>query len=593
MLFVLSVVFLFLVILFYPKSEKKEDLFAQVTLAVLTIMEAHTLWGYITLELLDIGFELSYYASYNTSFALIILLYWVIVKGRKVQKFSAKPHMWITAGLLLAVTVFIGVWRYGPRLNLFAYCSADSANHLSYIEKIFQYGDLTGLDGGRYFLHLNEALLFKIMTRWVQPMSYYRVFLLCELGFFFLSGAVFYVLVNKYMETKQGIIAGVLFVFLYVFGYPLNNLLYGYEYLGASVTIVAHIMYLLERFTEQKKIRWDVFFMIILSCFAMYHCYSLLFIGVLVGIGVVFLVHLVKRPTVLKGIIFLVGVSIICIKIEPLYAYWEIMVGILETDAAMYRDLWSNALWMLPFLLIGITQCVKNRKKDIAVWMLAGILGTMGVFLWYMWERQVGSYYYYKFYFLLWLPVLYITYIGIVNISQRYGKGIVIYFVTVGLLVMVSGIGDTRQSEKGSNTETYLDVYTKNWQTFWGKEANMDEQRQELFYAAAQKVAETGGVVPYIGSWEVFWSQYYYAITNQSKEWRDKFIWFEYTFNYWLVVNGKDKLVEAFDSYLYDELGKIEYVLVQRNSQAYWGEIGYFSSLEVVYENKFGFLLKR
>lgn len=589
MLFVLSVIFLFFVLLFYPKSERREDLFAQVTLAVLTIMEAHTLWGYITLEVLDIGFELDYYARYNICFALTILLYWIIVKGKRVQKFSAKPHMWITAGLLFAVTVFIGMWRYGPKLNLFAYCSSDSAGHLINIEKLFQFNDIKDIES-RYFLHLNEALFFQCVARWVQPMSYYRVFLICELGFFFASGAIFYTLIQKDMKLKYSIIAGVVFVFLYILGYPFNNLLYGYEYLGASVTIAGHIIYLLERLIEQKKIQWDILFMVILACFAMYHCYSLLFIGVLAGVGISYLAHLVQRPTVLKGAIFLMAVLGIVVKIEPLYAYWETMICKLGTDAAMYRDLWSNILWMFPFLILGIVKCIKSRKQDIVVWMFIGILGTMGVFLWYMWQKQVSSYYYYKFYFLMWLLVLYITYIGIVNMPQRYGKGIIIYIVTVSLVVMVSSIGNLQQTENRGNVETYLDVYVKNWGIFWGKSSNMDRQRQELFYAAAQKASETGGVVPYIGSWEAYWGDYYYGLTNQiSEEVGDIQRW---CVKYRYPEKG-DAINHTLQVYIYDRYDYVPYIMVERNSEAYWYGIGYYSTLEVAYENEYGFIYKR
>lgn len=582
--FILSVMLLFIALVCFPGKENKRDLLLNISIALIIVMEIHAVCAYITLEVLKVNFSLIHYALFDMVCAIGIFCYRVLhrlmFKGAKIEKYEVQTRSLVVLIILFLCILPIGIWRFGGRLNLFAYCSSDSANHLAAVEKIIQSSSIEGLSG-RYLFHINVALVIQAIRELVSPMSVYKIFLICELFFLFLSGIVFYGLLIKSSQCKNHWCT-VLFVLLYVFGYPLNNMLYGYEYLGLSATIAVYILLLLQEITQKKERLLSGCLQLVLALFGLYHCYLLLFLPVFCGCIFILAFRMEKKFLGWK-IVFFILIAVIGVwKLQELGIVWNEFYSKLFADATMYRDFWSNLLWFMPWTISGMYYGVK-RYNTVLLKMLFSIILVMAVFFALMAEAKIGSYYYYKFYFLLWPVVLAVAHYGMSHMNNRVSK------VFLCAMLMIIGI-DQIKTSVGNQERTTNNIYFYNANILFNKISNMDMEKQELFYAAAEKVAQTGQVVPYIGTWELYLAEYYYALTNQpligNGEEQFRYIQYEYD----LV---EENVMQSIEENIYNRYETVPYIMVEKNSDAYWYGIGYYSTLEVEYENDYGILYKR
>ena len=68
----------------------------------------------------------------------------------------------------------------------------------------------------------------------------------------FFSGISLYALIRHYAKDTLLNVLSVVFPLVYVIGYPLNNTLYGFVYLGEGITILAAILLLMKKWLQLR-----------------------------------------------------------------------------------------------------------------------------------------------------------------------------------------------------------------------------------------------------------------------------------------------------------------------------------------------------
>ena len=63
------------------------------------------------------------------------------------------------------------------------------------------------------------------------------------------------------------------FVFVYMIGYPMCSMIYGFTYLGMGVTVVGMLIILTDMYLKEDMGKWMNIIFLMLGCLAIFECY--------------------------------------------------------------------------------------------------------------------------------------------------------------------------------------------------------------------------------------------------------------------------------------------------------------------------------
>lgn len=560
----------------------------------MTVFTLHTAAGVLLYVLLKIKISLVSVGVFNmlagaVCWGLIILVH------KRIQRYYADVLGWPVLGILLLCTILIGMVRFGSSIDMFRYATSDSAVHLFRVLSIVDTGQL---QSSRFFTYIIGALAIDVLAPIVDRVNYYRIFMMCDLFMWFFSGAMFFALIRKYVTNKKKYICSCIFVLLYFFGYPMNNLMYGFNYLGACVTIAAYVLYAVRCLEDERMPRWMVVVCVCLGNLAAALCYTQFFPVIFGGSVLCMVVSFLfgKKRISIK---IMAPILIMCFVIGLFgalyiikdYGSLEVLFRNLEGEGPIYRDLWSNIFLFLVFVVIYARNCVKLRKIEPGYMFFIPLVIYAVFFFIRVCQDQTASYYFYKFHYLGWLYILYMACRGLLWSVKEYEGFYKIYgsIILVVMVVMLSGVED-RLSDANvwwvpqTKADAYLDIYKWNRDAIVAKKYDVTDDMQELYNEVARLVTQEDCVVPYLGGWENYWIKYYYNLTCQEE-------YYIQVFDRLDVLEGATEDVEyLLEQYIYDWAGNVRYLMFEKGSDAYWYGVGVYNQMEVVFENDYGII---
>lgn len=108
------------------------------------------------------------------------------------------------------------------------------------------YGSFQGRKIGSY---TNTGIIMKCLP---NEASYYNVFIGFGIFILFITGAMMYNTLEKFTKSKYGKIMALLVSLIFVIGYPLNSLLFGFEYLSLGILIICTIIHMIYYLEEEN-----------------------------------------------------------------------------------------------------------------------------------------------------------------------------------------------------------------------------------------------------------------------------------------------------------------------------------------------------
>lgn len=173
--------------------------------------------------------------------------------------------------VIVIVGSYLAYKEFSINLNI-AYIMSDPAVHFRNAMDMINNGTVSSM----CFASTNNALFISMFIPVVEnTVNLYRAFILSDIVMLMLSGGVIYILIERYMNKRVVMFIGLLLVGLYMGGYPLNNMLFGFNYLGMCVSLIGVLIYFLERFYNLEitdKLAFPILSMFFLSVSL---CYSL------------------------------------------------------------------------------------------------------------------------------------------------------------------------------------------------------------------------------------------------------------------------------------------------------------------------------
>lgn len=574
--FVISFLFMYSGVLTVKKSDKKENIvvwavpslfisffFLAIAMSVINLVgiPVNLISGGILC--LFVGCVFWYFAGFN--------------KKRQVFFFSFTDL--ISSLVIVFVALYYGFSQFGSSL-VPIYETSDPAQHIQMAMNVVNTGNLSKL----FFAPLMNSFAIRIASFAVPVIKFYKVFIIADMAFFALSGVSFYSLAASKTDSLIKKIFAAILTVLYMLGYPLNNMVFGFCYLGISISIISVIIFILSKYENDNANNLFYELALMGACLSLAMSYILfapaVFIGVFIIIarkctrnhGLFSLFHITKQlkvflvPSLLS--IYYFGVRG---ESTPLTA--------LGTEGYIYRDLISNFLFLIFPVIAFLMSSIADKKLSIsAVFLSLFGLYSFATFV-LMYKGIISTYYFYKASYVLWFLCFYIAF----EFADSFEKGKlympVCYLLTVIMLFCISESKieqklQTKNPNINNRTAVWdlFDIYHFNTTRIFNPnnaERTVDFSKRLELYQYVLNCCSPDNDVYLVDNWlNVYW---YEAITNQR-------------FSKYLWVNPDD-----FSKFY----NSCEYAVIIKDSEEYTDNLELFGTeLNKVFENEKGFVVK-
>lgn len=414
-LYLVSLLALFSGFFLMKKSDKKLYAVTWLPLSAVAIMCYQTLTAAL-LDLVHLPVNIISIAIFNLLLGAVC--WYVVFRAKERQQYLCEMVDIIFVLMILFAIALFGVVRYGTELRLH-YNAVDGAAHLSAAMRVI-YEE--GVDA-MYYSALHNGILMELLGPLFSAGTYYKIYVLGDILHLYLAGFMFWGVIRRYSADRFMKIAGVIVTFLYLFGYPLNSTLFGFSYLGVSLTVILYVIAVADEIFHENIPKWLALSLLALGCLGVFESYVMFVPVIFFGILIWMLVRqyqngrLFSVNTVWKGL----AVFLIPTAIGLWFTYRGIfgagtgvtVVSQINLEGGTYRNLFTDFVIPLPFAIGGMWRLIKEKKNCLVLYFAyLEVVFTLALFL-LVWKGKASGYYYYKNYYVVWLLVFVLAYIGL------------------------------------------------------------------------------------------------------------------------------------------------------------------------------------
>lgn len=362
------------------------------------------------------------------NFLVSLTLGFFIVKKKETQKYFWKKQDILAIIIIIETVFFVGNKQYRPFDKTVATASVDGCMHysaatnfadnniiLSKIDNKTGYNFLTMQPGA----YINTGILMNVIRSFSDNAKDYVTFKLFEISMFALNIALFYILIEKKLDTKYKFGIGMVFLLLYSFGYPYTSLLYGFSYLSVSIACSTGMLYLAKIYKEKEIYFLPEFICILLIGVGIIFSYCLFVPAMFAFICInVFLYEKDEKHKIFKkhtmwvtGSLLIITIVAILYLVVPtfLVSTQNKLTDAIGFDGGIYKGLYVDFLIYIPFTILFIYRSIKDKKMSPMLLALIVIGAQAFISLVGLIFGIVSSYYYYKIYYIIYTVFVYIA----------------------------------------------------------------------------------------------------------------------------------------------------------------------------------------
>lgn len=468
-IYIITILAVYTLFMMIQKTEKKQNVLVWLSISAILILCYNTLicvigtfFGMLcTLQNLSI-----------CNIIMIAILGGIILKNKNTQKYYLKVSDLIVSILILLLTIIIAYQQYGFPFSI-KHEITDASTHYNYAEQFYKHSTLLyKIENNNIFdmyasdfrlpgAYTNEGILFKIFDGIVLKTE---LFVWFDLFVLYLSGILSYCLLKTYVkENKKTQILAVIFSILYMLGYQLNSMLYGYVYLSLALDIVIAFLIMMTIYDKREISNISALVALSLLSFGIFFSYAyfipIIYISVIINIivkskkeqesifsenNLMQLISVIIIPLILGLIYFL---------ILPAAKGIENEISTIKTDGAIYKNYITNLLVFIPILITGIILSIKNKSKEINLPTILFSLSILFVLILFIGNKleMVSEYYYFKAYYIIWMFAICNSHMILCKILQSQNKklkiatysycGVYLLLIIIATLLTKNNIG--------------------------------------------------------------------------------------------------------------------------------------------------------
>lgn len=579
-LFILTSIYMFIKSLYIKKSDTKLHLlkWACIHVFVYFIIESFFV---IVLSLFHLSINLLTIAIMN---ALLGAWLWYTYKDK--QAFYMDKIDLVILGIFVTICGFLFYKRFGLFTDI-NYLTSDPATHFQLAKDIMYTGKLDIIP----LMSIVNFLIMSVFQSLIGEFDLYKIFLFSDFMMLFLSVTSFYFLTSSFIKQHKYKILPFVFSILYVLGYPLNNMLYGFVYLGAGVTMVSILLMIFNshRYDQLSQKSYIIYMNIFL--YGLFITYSMfappVFIALFLSIAwQYFFDKEGNLPSFIKYcfMIFLIPTILGAFHSGLLSSLFQSVVptnsdieglSVLLAEGAVYRNLYQNFIFLIPCILIYI-ECFFTKKisrSDISFYLMI-VFGIMMMVLFIlMVNEKISTYYFYKFHYILWLFIFYCAYLGIIHMVDKYKVLLGLYaFLVIGVFFINFKDYEQHYHDENENYNPVLasdllpDIYQWNMDKYSWKSMIPDEQIDLFRYSYEHILKENKADIVYCDYY--LYADYWFINLSKQYEHRE--------------LRDADKDIQVDDIQ--------GYIIIDKNGENFKNKKDLLDTNEIIYENEAGAL---
>lgn len=452
-IYLLSLIILLILFLLVKKTDKKIDIVSFICIGIVAIFCYNTFICYIlTFFVLPVKLWLL------TLINLIVSLFFIIgiVKNKKIQKYSYYKIDSLYIALMVLVILLISYCNFGFPFNI-KYETGDPSVHYLTSVMFAESDSLLAGTGGDYVYgsfatrkttsYVNSGLLMKSVCKDLKPIECYNVFVVFGIITLILTGITMFSALNHFAKSKEHRFWAFLISLVCTLGYPLNSLLFGFEYLSMGLLVICAILNLIYYYKKEEiNIKLFALTMALLN-FGLFCSYYMFVPFVYPALWIYFSIvnyNETNKIVTKKLIALLLSTLLIPFILGYIYHLAPNIYGILinnfsDIDKSMelssylvksglavngyiYINLYSNMLLLIPLIIYFFIKKAKDKElKNESFLGLLILFNVLFIEVLLIGNKfgKVSMYYLSKNYFTLWIVLLYGNYKALILLSNK------------------------------------------------------------------------------------------------------------------------------------------------------------------------------
>ena len=517
LLYIISIIILITSFLILKKNNKKDNIINSIIYSICFMFPYQTIVVYIS-GLFNLGGSLIYYSMINILISLFLLI--PTINKKEHQKYYF-PKNEIFLYLVLILFIFTVVFIRFKGFSILTYLSDDSSIHyrmamhfkknLSYLNET-NHKDLISNNFARAMpvSYINGGFFLKIFEHYKS----YKVFIIYDLLCLILSSILFLSTIIKLYKNKNNkYLSFLIIAILYSMAFPLNNLLYGFCYLGISIMVINLIFITIKEIETNinKNMYLNLIILFILN-FTLFFSYYLFVPNIYLSLG---LFYIILYKTKKIKLITLLKYGIITLIIPFIIGFIHFILpnnGTVVKAITYYGTIYNNLTPIYLFIAFIGYLGYKSYKKELNIkdYLSLNTYITSSyciIFLVLYILKKSELYYFYKLFYLF--PL----FIGLLLTKKFINnkKVINLCLITFLILIIIPIIcGKSNISTFTSKTN----IYSFNANEIFNTETRFNKEELVLIEEVKKnrKVCIYNHEIPIITKkYKKYW---YYAITN-------------------------------------------------------------------------------
>ena len=627
-LYLITVIILLTTFVLVKKTEKEIDIISFICISIVILFCYNTFICYI-LTFFMIPNTLLILSIINISFSLLFIF--IIIRKKEIQRFSFKKIDIIYISIIAICVLVVSYINFGFPFNV-NYESGDSATH--YLSSFMfarsdyllgaklEYDPVHGtISGFRPVAYTNAGLLMKSICTDMNFFECYNVFVCFEILVLFLIGISIYNMMKRFAKKKEHCFVAFLLSIFCLLGYPLNSLLFGFEYLTVGLLIICTIIELINYYnTESIDIKFFIPIMALIN-FGLFLSYYMFVVFMYPAQWIYFCIsnyNKTKKIITKQLIMILVITLLIPFVLGYIYSIASNLYTILidrinnnvqETDIITnfneagerskryldtgikqngytYINLYSNFLLLIPLCIyFFIKKTNDKRLKDESFLGLVILIIILFIELLLIGNSlgKVSMYYLSKNYYALWIILFYCNYRALMLIYEKgnYLPRILLgsYVFMMIICTIFSNIEvEYRISNPYESMISVMEIYAANKDLLLNKEKEYNQKEIEILKYAYENLNSNLEYEIVTDETAYYWQ---YAILEHLNKADAQ-----------IKYSGQKKLMYKLQT-LEKNLDKVDYIIYFNKSKKYEQlKDKLFVNAETIYENEAGGILK-
>ena len=556
-IFLISTIVLELSFILVKKVDKKINILSFIGITIVVNMCYNAFLCYV-LSFFGVPNKLYLLSSINIIFSIILFI--LTFKKQKDNKFNIQKYTIskidvFCSIVILVVTLGVTYLNFGFPFNI-KYESGDPSTHYLTSIKFMQDEKLlsTSTDYAfksfktrKFVSYVNSGLIMKCFEGKINIIDNYIIFIAFGIFILFLTGYLLYFILIRFSKNEKTKLVALLVSVLCMLGYPLNSLLFGFEYMSLSFTVILAIIEIAYMYTKENGKLSYIMLTLFLLNFGLFCSYFMFVPFVYSAEWIYFWIYGYKKEGKLftkKTICFLVVTLLLPFFLGYIYhlapniyqiiinnlalsniqdgnaldASKSIIDGGFNTKGYVYTNLYSNFILLLPLSLYVVVKKFKENKLLSLLFIL-----NVGYIILLLIGRafdKVSYYYLSKNYFTLWIIMFILNYRALMYLydKNKYITYLVPISYTILAFIYIISIPTTMKNEEITTRENVfriMDIYGANTDMLINKDIDLYKDEIDLIKYVKNEMNLESDYLLVGDPQQIYWL---YSFTQEIKE---------------------------------------------------------------------------